>query len=101
LGGRAEACRGALADLSGQWIDKVHRRRPPRGAALQIAKLVEHEQGMIAGAFVTAVPDAQLLFAVRRADARIHVENNADRFFAAVSHRVSNRAIWLGEAAQP
>jgi hypothetical protein len=86
-----------------------------QGVALQIAELVEHEQGMIAGAFVMAVPGAQLLFAVRRADARIHVEHDAsgrtaamnlvdpsaDRFFAAVRHRVSNRPIWLGEAAQP
>ena len=41
-----------------------------QGAALQIAELVEHEQRMIAGAFVMAVSDAQLLFVVGRADAR-------------------------------
>ena len=55
----------------------------PQGAALQILKLVEHEQRMIAGAFVMAVPDAKLLFAVRRADARIHVEHEASRRTAA------------------
>ena len=50
-----------------------------QGAALQIAELVEHEQRMIAGAFVMAVPDAHLLFAMGRADARIHVEHDASR----------------------
>ena len=56
-----------------------------QGAALQIAELVEHEQGMIADAFVMAVPGAQLLFAVRRADARIHVEHDASRRTAAMN----------------
>jgi hypothetical protein len=40
---------------------------------------------MIAGAFVMAVPDAQLLFAVRRADARIHVEHGASGRTAAIN----------------
>src|SRR5580704_14672594 len=48
-----------------------------QGAAFQIAELVEEEQRMIAGAGVMAVPDAHLLLAVRRADARIHVEHDA------------------------
>jgi hypothetical protein len=48
-----------------------------KGAAFQIAELVEEEQRMIAGAGVMAVPDAHLLLAVRRADARIHVEHDA------------------------
>jgi hypothetical protein len=51
----------------------------PQGAALQIAKLVEHEERMIAGAGIVAVPDAVLLFAVSRTDARIHVEHDASR----------------------
>src|SRR2546430_10815641 len=34
---------------------------------------------MIAGAFVMAVPDTVLLFAVGRAHARIHVEHDASR----------------------
>src|SRR5208282_6428553 len=34
---------------------------------------------MIAGAGVMAVPDAHLLFAMRRAHARIHVEDDASR----------------------
>ena len=51
----------------------------PQGAALQIAELVEHEQRVIAGAFVMPVPDAHLLFAVSRIHARIHVEHNASR----------------------
>src|SRR6476620_8176992 len=43
----------------------------------QIAELVEDEQRMIAGAIVMAVPDAVLLLAMGRADARIHVEHDA------------------------
>ena len=50
-----------------------------QGAAFQIAKLVEHEQRMIAGAVIVTVPDAVLLFAMRRAHARIHVEHDASR----------------------
>ena len=48
-------------------------------AAFQITELVEHEQRMIAGAGIMAVPDAVLLFAVGRAHARIHVEHDASR----------------------
>jgi hypothetical protein len=68
-----------------------------------------------------AVPDTALLFAVRRAHARIHIEQDAsgrtatmdcidpaagkigsaERFFSAVSQRVSKRPIWLGDAAAP
>src|SRR5262245_31305295 len=47
------------------------------GASFQIAELVEHEQRMIAGAGVMAVPEAHLLLAMSRADARIHVEHDA------------------------
>ena len=46
-------------------------------AAFQVTELVEHEQRMIAGTFVMTVPDAALLFTVRRAHARIHVEQDA------------------------
>jgi hypothetical protein len=28
----------ALADLSGQWIDRVHARRPPRGIVLDMIR---------------------------------------------------------------
>jgi hypothetical protein len=48
-------------------------------AALQIAELIEHEQRMITGAVVVTVPEAVLLFAVRRADAGVHVEQDASR----------------------
>src|SRR5207245_6721235 len=48
-----------------------------QGAAFEVAKLVEHEQRMIAGAGVMPVPDAHLLLAMGRAHARIHVEHNA------------------------
>ena len=46
-------------------------------AAFQVAELIEHEQRMIAGALVMAIPDAHLLLAMGRADARIHVEHDA------------------------
>jgi hypothetical protein len=56
-----------------------------QGAAFQIAKLVEHEQRMIAGALEMAVPDAHLLLAMRWADARIHVEHDASGRTAAMN----------------
>jgi len=49
-------------------------------AAFQITELIEHEQRMIAGAGVMAVPDAHLLLAVRWAHARIHIEHDAFRW---------------------
>src|SRR4029077_6374002 len=55
-------------DVTGTWC-----------AAFQVAELVEHEQRMIAGAGVMAVPDAVLLFAVRWTHARIHVKHDAFR----------------------
>src|SRR5260221_9318442 len=50
----------------------------PRGevAPVQIVKLVEHEQRMIAGAAELAVLGSAVLIAVGRADARIHVEHD-------------------------
>ncbi len=68
--------------------DRLQHRFPPvgavnvaraQGAAFQIAKLVEHEQRMIAGAGIMPVPDTHLLFAMRRAHARIHVEHDTSR----------------------
>jgi hypothetical protein len=35
----------ALADLSGQWIDKIHRRRPPRGVVLDMDSSVSPTHG--------------------------------------------------------
>ena len=52
----------ALADLSGQWIDLVHGRRPPRGIVLDMDSSVSPTHGeqemseVIAGAGVMAVP---------------------------------------------
>jgi len=51
----------------------------------QIAELVEQEQRVVAGAIVVAVPDAVLLFAMRRAEARIHSEKNAFRRTASMN----------------
>jgi hypothetical protein len=50
-----------------------------QGTAFQIAELVEHEQRMIAGAVVVAIPEAVLLLAVRRTHARIHIEQDTSR----------------------
>src|SRR3977135_2256653 len=64
--------------------DGLEHRVPSVGAvniagtkrtSFQVTELVEHEEGMIAGAFVMAVQDAHLLFAMGRTDARIHVEH--------------------------
>src|SRR5262249_16173397 len=48
-------------------------------AAFQITELIEHEQRVIAGGGVMAVPDAHLLLAVGWAHARIHVEHDVPR----------------------
>jgi Enoyl-(Acyl carrier protein) reductase len=58
-----------------------------QSAAFQITELVEHEQRVIAGAGVMAVPDAILLLAMGRAHARIHVEHDATGRSSAV-HKV-------------
>jgi Transposase DDE domain group 1 len=41
----AEKNLSALADLSGQWIDKVHARRPPRGVVLDMDSSVSPTHG--------------------------------------------------------
>src|SRR6195256_2237080 len=48
-------------------------------APFEVAELVEQKQRMVAGAGIMAVPDAVLLFAVRRAHARIHIEHDTSR----------------------
>jgi hypothetical protein len=65
-------------------VSAVNIARAQR-APFQIAELVEHEQRMIAGAFVMAIPDAVLLLAVRRAHARIHIEHDASWWTAAMN----------------
>jgi hypothetical protein len=67
-----------------------------QSAAFQIAELVECEEWMIAGAFVMAVPHAHLLFAVRRAHARIHVEDDALRW-TTIMNAVNPLARKIGE----
>jgi hypothetical protein len=41
----AEKALSALADLSGQWIDRVHDRRPPRGILLDMDSSVSPTHG--------------------------------------------------------
>jgi hypothetical protein len=41
----AEKNHSALADLSGQWIDRVHARRPPRGVVLDMDSSVSPTHG--------------------------------------------------------
>lgn len=41
----AEKNPSALADLSGQWIDRVHDRRPPRGVVLDMDSSVSPTHG--------------------------------------------------------
>jgi hypothetical protein len=49
------------------------------GTAFEVAKLVEHEQLIVAGSFEVTVPDALLLLTLGRADARVLIEHDASR----------------------
>ena len=49
---------------------------PPEHHPLQVAELVEHEQGMVAGAAEVAVVGGALLLAVGLADRAVHVEDD-------------------------
>ena len=49
---------------------------PPEHHPLQVAELVEHEQGMVAGAAEVAVVGRALLLAVGLADRAVHVEDD-------------------------
>ena len=92
---------------------------PPEPAALQVAELVEHEQGMVAGAAEVAVVGRALLIAMGLALGTVHVEDEPSggfrpctrsieapdrsistaRLAPVVSLSVSKRATWLVEAA--
>jgi hypothetical protein len=65
-------------------------------AALDITKLVEHEQRVIAGAAEMAVVGAAFLLALGRALARIHVEHNPLRWSPFV-HLVDPLARQIGQ----
>src|SRR4051812_28301752 len=56
-------------------MDVARSQRTP----LDIAELVEHEQRMVAGASEMTVIGTAFLFAISRAFARIHVENDGLR----------------------
>ena len=71
----------------------------PQGAALQIDKLIEHEQRVIAGAPEMAVVGAAFLFAVGGALARSHVEHDGPRRSPLV-HRVDPPAGQIGESGE-
>src|ERR1700732_889001 len=62
-------------------VDVAGTKRAP----FEVAELIEHEQRMVAGAGIMAVPDAVLLFAVRRVHARIHIEHDASRWTTAMN----------------
>ena len=80
-----------LAPIAGHdWVEHVlpavsamHVART-QCTAFEITKLVEHKERVVARAFVVAVPDAHLLLAMGRADARIHIEHDASRRPAAM-----------------
>jgi hypothetical protein len=46
----------ALADLSGQWIDRVHGRRPPRGVVLDMDSSVSPNLGNFLRTLATPEP---------------------------------------------
>ncbi len=50
-----------------------------QSAALQFAEQIEREERVKLGAFIMAVPDAHLVFAVCRADAPIRIKRDASR----------------------
>ena len=56
-----------------------------KGAAFQVAELVEHEQGMIAGTAEMTVVDPAFLITVGRADRTILVEHGELRRAAVMS----------------
>ena len=56
-----------------------------KGAAFQVAELVEHEQGMIAGTAEMAVVGRAFLITVGRADRTIHVEHGELRRVAVMN----------------
>ena len=103
----SEPFRQVLASLNrlrkgddGRWGVALMTATPgPQGAALQIAKLVEHEQRVIAGAPEMAVVGAAFLFAVGRALVRIHVEHDGPRRSPLV-HRVDPLAGQSGESGE-
>ena len=68
-------------------------------ASFKIAELIEHEQRMIAGALVVAVPDAILLLALGRADAGIRVEQDTARRTAGVN-AIDPHSRKIGEGGQ-
>src|SRR5215510_13939389 len=70
-----------------------------QSAAFEVAKLVEHEQRVIAGAGEMAVPDALLLLAMGRAHARIHVEHDATRRPSAM-YKVDPLARQVGKSSE-
>src|SRR5262249_58426359 len=70
-----------------------------QSTALEVAKLVEHEQRMVAGAGVMPVPDAVLLLAMGRAHARIHVKHDASRRAATV-HKADPLAGQVGKSSE-
>ena len=71
----------------------------PQGAALQIAKLVEQEERVIAGAAEVPVVGAAFLCAVSRAFARIHIEHDDPRLTPLV-HRVDPLARQISEGGE-
>jgi hypothetical protein len=81
----------ALPPIGAMNVARAH------GAAFQIAKLVENEQRMITGAVIVTVPDAHLLLAMGRTDARIHVEQDTSRR-TAVMHAIDPLACKIGES---
>src|SRR5215470_2004943 len=79
-------------------VSAVHVARP-QDAALDIAKLVEHEQRVIAGAAKVAIVGTAFLVAVGRALARIHVEHDGLRGAAGYAPCRSN-AVKISESSK-
>ena len=67
-----------------------------QGTPFQITELVEQEKGMVAGAAEVTIVRRSLLFAMGRADAAVHVEDDHLRW-AAVMNLVDPRPAHVGQ----
>src|SRR6202011_5217476 len=83
----------ALADLSGQWIDRVHARRPPRGIVLDMDSSVSPthgEQGIASGTATIPAPAT-----IRSSCSTSSVTWNDVRFVPATSTAPTDGAVCL------
>src|SRR6476620_5533832 len=95
----------ALADLSGQWIDRVHARRPPRGIVLDMDSSVSPTHGEQENSLWNGL---QLLSSTRRSNGiRVHPSRSTRRATYAPWKAAKNaaegmtlRSYWTSKCAE-